>query len=123
LRARQKVRHHAKNIAANRLLTLTKRETQETGFSTPDDWQQYWAKFCRVYKKYYPDQPFMFVAVLEQHKGSDQAVQLNSGATVSASSSSRIIPASGSPCIQAKALRRLSSRTNSHSIGILSSEV
>lgn len=68
IRARQKVRHHAKNIAANRLLTLTKRETEETGYSTPDDWQQDWARFCRVYKKYYPDQPFMFVAVLEQHK-------------------------------------------------------
>ncbi len=71
IRARQKVRHHAKNIAANRLLTLTRRETVETGFSTPDDWQQYWARFCRVYKKYYPEQPFMFVAVLEQHKDSE----------------------------------------------------
>jgi hypothetical protein len=68
IRARQKVRHHAKNIAANRLLTLTKRETEEMGFSTPDEWQQYWAGFCRVYKKYFPEQPFMFVAVLEQHK-------------------------------------------------------
>ena len=71
IRARQKVRHHAKNIAANRLLTLTKRETEETGFSTPDDWQTDWARFCRVYKKYYPEQPFMFVAVLEQHKDSE----------------------------------------------------
>lgn len=70
-RARQKVRHHAKNIAANRLLTLTKRENAETGFSTPDDWQKYWARFCRVYKKYFPEQPFMFVAVLEQHKDSE----------------------------------------------------
>jgi hypothetical protein len=68
IRARQKVRYHTKNIAANRLLTLTKRESEETGYSTPDDWQQYWARFCRVYKKYFPDQPFMFVAVLEQHK-------------------------------------------------------
>ena len=71
IRARQKVRYHAKNIAANRLLTLTKRETEETGFSTPGDWQQYWARFCRVYKKYFPDLPFMFVAVLEQHKESE----------------------------------------------------
>lgn len=70
-RARQKVRYHAKNIAANRLLTLTKRENEETGLSTPEEWQQYWARFCRVYKKYYPDQPFMFVAVIEQHKGSE----------------------------------------------------
>lgn len=70
-RSRQKVRHHAKNIGANRLLTLTKRENAETGYSTPDDWQQYWARFCRVYKKYFPGQPFMFVAVLEQHKDSE----------------------------------------------------
>jgi hypothetical protein len=70
-RARQKVRHHVKNIAANRLVTLTKRETPETGYSTPDDWAQYWARFCRVYKKYFPDLPFMFVAVLEQHQDSE----------------------------------------------------
>lgn len=70
-RARQKVRYHAKNIATNRLLTLTKRETEETGFSTPGDWQQYWARFCRVFGKYYPNLPFMFVAVLEQHKDSE----------------------------------------------------
>lgn len=67
-RARQKVRHHTKNIRANRLLTLTKRETAEIGYSTIDDWQHAWARFCRIYKKYYPSQPFMFVAVLEQHK-------------------------------------------------------
>jgi hypothetical protein len=71
IRASQKVRYHAKNIQANRLLTLSKRETEETGFSTPDEWQQYWARFCRVYKKYFPDLPFMFVAVLEQHKNSE----------------------------------------------------
>lgn len=70
-RATQKVRHHTKNIQANRLLTLSKRETEETGFSTPDEWQQDWARFCRVYKKYYPEQPFMFVAVLEQHKNGE----------------------------------------------------
>lgn len=70
-RARQKVRHHAKNIGANRLLTLTKRETVETGYSTPDDWQQDWARFCRIYKKYFPGLPFMFVAVLEQHQDSE----------------------------------------------------
>jgi hypothetical protein len=70
-RARQKVRHHVKNIMANRLVTLTKRETEETGFSTPEEWQNDWARFCRVYKKYFPNQPFMFVAVLEQHKVSD----------------------------------------------------
>ena len=71
MRASQKVRHHVKNICANRLLTLTKRETAETGFSTPVEWAHYWARFCRVYKKYFPDQPFMFVAVLELHKGSE----------------------------------------------------
>jgi hypothetical protein len=71
IRARQKVRYHSKNIAANRLLTLTKRESPETGYSTPDDWQKDWARFCRVYTKYFPDQPFMFVAVLEQHKDTD----------------------------------------------------
>lgn len=70
-RAKQKVRHHTKNISANRLLTLTKRETEETGYSTLDDWQRDWARFCRVYKKYFPDQPFMFVAVPEQHKDSE----------------------------------------------------
>lgn len=71
IRARQKVRYHSKNIAANRLLTLTKREISETGYSTPDDWQKDWARFCRVYKKYFPEQPFMFVAVLEQHKDTE----------------------------------------------------
>ena len=71
MRARQKVRYHAKNIAANRLMTLTKRETAETRFSSPDDWQKDWAKFCRIYKKYFPDQPFMFVAVLERHIDTD----------------------------------------------------
>lgn len=71
IRARQKVRHHAKNIAANRLLTLSKRETAETGYATPEEWQTYWARFCRVYTKYFPDLPFMFVAVLEQHKNSE----------------------------------------------------
>lgn len=70
-RARQRVRYHAKNIGANRLLTLTKRESAESGYSTPDDWQRDWARFCRIYKKYFPDQPFMFVAVLEQHKDSE----------------------------------------------------
>jgi hypothetical protein len=49
----------------------TRRENQETGYSTPDEWQQYWARFCRVFKKYFPHQPFMFVAVLEQHKDSE----------------------------------------------------
>lgn len=71
IRARQKVRHHTKNINANRLMTLTKRESASTGYSTIDEWQQDWARFCRVYKKYFPDQPFMFVAVLEQHKDSE----------------------------------------------------
>ena len=66
-RAKQKVRLHTKNICANRLLTLTKRETEETGFSTLEQWQADWARFCRVYKKYFPDQPFQFVAVPEQH--------------------------------------------------------
>lgn len=68
IRAKQKVRHHAKNIAANRLMTLTKRETEKTGYASPDDWQRDWARFCRVYRKYFPALPFMFVAVLEQHK-------------------------------------------------------
>lgn len=67
-RARQKVRLHTKNIRANRLITLTKRETEETGYSSLEDWQTDWARFCRVYKKYFPDQPFLFVAVPEQHK-------------------------------------------------------
>ena len=53
MRASQKVRHHVKSICANRLLTLTKRETAETGFSTPVEWAHYWARFCRVYKKYF----------------------------------------------------------------------
>jgi len=64
LRAKTKVRHTIKMLQADRLLTLTKRETEN--FMSQQQWADAWKKFCVMTKKAGYD--FAYVAVLEKHK-------------------------------------------------------
>ena len=65
-RAKPKVRKYVKNMGASHLVTFTIRETEETGYTTPDQWAAYWDRFRRMVARVKGD--FPYVAVLERHK-------------------------------------------------------
>lgn len=65
-RAKKKVRHLVKNMAATHLVTLTRRESDPETFWTPEDWAKAWDKFRRSIERVIGD--FPYVAILEQHK-------------------------------------------------------
>jgi hypothetical protein len=65
-RAKRRVRHLTKNMGATHLVTFTRRELEQTGYWSPDDWAKAWDKFRRMLERYRPG--FCYVAVLERHK-------------------------------------------------------
>lgn len=65
-RSKTKARHLMKSMGADRLLTLTKRESDPALFWSLDDWSPAWAKFVRLCKKAGID--LQYVAVPERHK-------------------------------------------------------
>lgn len=65
-RSKKQARIKIKSMGADRLLTLTKRETEQGGFWTLDDWRQAWERFCKAMKK--AGHAFDYVAVPERHK-------------------------------------------------------
>lgn len=65
-RARKKVRKLVKNMGADRLFTLTRRESDPAGFWTRDQWVAAWDRFRRLSEK--AGVPLLYVSVLERHK-------------------------------------------------------
>ncbi len=65
-RSKRKVRHRIKSIGADRLLTLTAKESDPDKFMTVQDWAKKWEYFRKLCKQYGID--FEYVAVLETHK-------------------------------------------------------
>lgn len=65
-RAKRKVRHLVKNMGATNLVTLTRRETADMAFWTPEDWAKAWDRTRRSLERIIGD--FPYVGVLEQHK-------------------------------------------------------
>jgi hypothetical protein len=66
-RAKKKMRLLVKNMAATHLLTLTKRETVETGYWTEDDWKRYWDRLRRQLVRALGGE-FPYVAIPERHE-------------------------------------------------------
>lgn len=65
-RAKVKVRKLIKSMGCDRLLTLTKKESDPQEFWTREDWAAAWDKFIRLCKK--AGVTLQYVAVLEAHK-------------------------------------------------------
>lgn len=65
-RSKRKVRHLIKSMGCDRLLTLTKRESDPDTYWTKDEWAAAWDKFNKLCKK--AGAPISYVAVLEKHK-------------------------------------------------------
>lgn len=65
-RAKKRVRYLIKSIGADRLLTLTRRESDPSAFWGRQDWVNAWDRFVRLCKKAGID--LAYVAVLELHK-------------------------------------------------------
>lgn len=65
-RSKTKARYLMKSMGADRLLTLTKRESDRDLFWSLNDWSTAWAKFIRLSKKAGHD--LQYVAVPEHHK-------------------------------------------------------
>lgn len=65
-RSKTRARYLMKSMGADRLLTLTKRETEQGGFWSLEDWRQAWKRFCRLCKQ--AGHEFDYVAVPERHK-------------------------------------------------------
>jgi hypothetical protein len=65
-RAKKKLRHLIKSMGCDRLLTLTRREKDESEFWTVEEWAANWKKFVRLCAKAGCD--LVYVAVLERHK-------------------------------------------------------
>lgn len=66
MRARRKVRYSIKNIGADRLFTLTRRESDPAEFWDETQWAKAWDRFCRLARK--AGVELAYVAVLERHK-------------------------------------------------------
>lgn len=64
-RAKRTLRHQVKNIGADRLFTVTKRESEGSGFWNESQWAAAWDRFRRMAKKAGID--LLYVAVLERH--------------------------------------------------------
>lgn len=65
-RAKREVRLKCKNIGVDRLMTLTRRESDPDYFWSRSDWAKAWDRFLRFCKKAGID--LVYVAVLEDHK-------------------------------------------------------
>lgn len=65
-RAKRAVRLACKNVGVDRLMTLTRRESEASDFWTRDQWAKAWDKFLRLLKR--AGVELIYVAVLEQHK-------------------------------------------------------
>ena len=65
-RAKRKMRHLVKNMMADHLVTLTRREAEGTEFWTPEQWAKAWDKFRRLLTRYIGE--FPYVAILEKHQ-------------------------------------------------------
>lgn len=65
-RARRKVRHLVKNMAATHLATFTRRESDPAEFWTAEDWAAAWDKLRRSTERVIG--AFPYVAILERHK-------------------------------------------------------
>ncbi len=65
-RAKREVRLACKNIGADRLMTLTRRETDPSTFWSRDDWAAGWKKLLKMLKR--AGVELIYVGVLEQHK-------------------------------------------------------
>lgn len=65
-RAKRKVRHLCRNMMATHLLTLTRRESEESEFWTPEQWAEAWDRLRRLLLRVIG--PFPYVAILERHK-------------------------------------------------------
>ena len=65
-RAKRKLRHLVKNMCATHLLTLTRRETKQSDFWTPEEWAAAWDRLRRMLVKLIGE--FPYVAVLERHE-------------------------------------------------------
>lgn len=65
-RAKRRVRHLTKNMGASHLVTFTRRESEATGYATPEQWGVWWDKLRRMVVKVKGE--FPYVAVLEKHK-------------------------------------------------------
>ncbi len=65
-RAKRKVRHLCRNMMATHLLTLTRRESEESEFWTPEQWAEAWDRLRRLLVRVIG--AFPYVAILEQHK-------------------------------------------------------
>lgn len=66
LRAKRKVRYSIKNIGADRLFTLTRRESDPSLFWDEAKWAWAWDRFVRLARK--AGIELAYVAVLERHK-------------------------------------------------------
>lgn len=67
LRAKKKVRLLIKSMGMDRMLTLTKRQQDDSEVLTSEEWAVLWKKFCRLVKKATGTE-LQYVAVLEPHK-------------------------------------------------------
>lgn len=65
-RAKRNVRLACKNIGVDRLMTLTRRESEPAEFWDRQEWAKAWDKFVRLCKRAGVD--LVYVAVLEDHK-------------------------------------------------------
>ena len=65
-RAKRRVRHLCRNMMATHLLTLTRRESDDSEFWTPEQWAEAWDRLRRLLTRVLG--PFPYVAILEQHK-------------------------------------------------------
>jgi len=65
-RAKRRVRYLVKNMAASHLCTLTRRETEQTGYWSPEEWAKGWDRLRRQLEKVIGE--FPYVAILERHQ-------------------------------------------------------
>jgi hypothetical protein len=65
-RAKRNMRLKVKNMMADHLVTLTKREAEGQVYWTPEQWAVAWDKFRRLMTKVIGD--FPYVAILEKHE-------------------------------------------------------
>ncbi len=65
-RSKRAIRHKIKNMGCDRLLTLTRKESNPEEYRTVSGWASDWKKFNRLMRK--AGVEFQYVSVLEKHK-------------------------------------------------------
>lgn len=75
-RAKTKVRHLAKSMGVTHLLTLT----QRARFNTREEMLQAWARFLRLYERYFGER-LVFIQVLERHPTNPDHLHLHAAVT------------------------------------------